>query len=75
MVKVLTTDKPAELMNKQIKMVGATFDELTKVHESITKVAEMQEEHAKLLKELAALLGLNVKDEENLIEESRIVRV
>jgi len=57
-------------MNAQMELLKVTFDELSSIHESCARIAEYQEKHAKLLTELAGLLGINVVEEE---AEGRIV--
>lgn len=64
--------KSNEVMNAQMELLKVTFDELSSIHESCAKIAEYQEKHAKLLIELAGLLGVNVVEQET---EGRIVRI
>lgn len=53
-------DKIPDFLNEQMKVLGATFEQLTSIHESLSQIAEYQEKMAKNLTVLADLLGITV---------------
>ena len=71
----MESKKSNEVMNAQMEMLKVTFDELGSIHESCAKIAEFQEKHAKLLVELAGLLGVKVVDTDMEKEEKTPGRI